>query len=156
MPRRKVVSKRPVPPDSKYGDVLVTRCVNVIMKRGKKSLAERIVYDALEILGERTGEAPLQVFKQAVENVKPVLEVRSRRVGGSTYQIPVDVNPDRRIALSMRWIIGSARARGERDMTRRLAAELLDAYNSTGSAVKKREDTHRMAEANKAFAHYRW
>jgi small subunit ribosomal protein S7 len=156
MPRRKVVSKRPVPPDAKYGDVLVTRCINVIMKRGKKSLAESIVYGALDILGERTSEDPLHVFKRAVENVKPVIEVRSRRVGGSTYQIPVDVNPDRRIALSMRWIIGSARSRGERGMTRRLAGELLDAYNSTGNAVKKREDTHRMAEANKAFAHYRW
>jgi small subunit ribosomal protein S7 len=156
MPRRKVVSKRPVRPDPKYGDILVTRCVNVIMKRGKKSLAERIVYGALDILQERTGEDALQVFKRAVDNVKPVLEVRSRRVGGSTYQIPVDVNPDRRIALSMRWIVGSSRARGERGMTRRLAAELLDAYNSTGNAVKKREDTHRMAEANKAFAHYRW
>jgi small subunit ribosomal protein S7 len=156
MPRRKVVSKRPVPPDPKYGDVLITRCVNVIMKKGKKSLAERIVYGALDILQERTGEDPLQVFKQAIENVKPVLEVRSRRVGGSTYQIPVDVNPDRRVALSMRWIVGSARARGERSMIQRLAAELLDAYRNTGSAVKKKEDTHRMAEANKAFAHYRW
>ena len=156
MPRRKIVSKRPVPPDPKYGDVLITRCVNVIMKKGKKNLAERIMYGALDILQERTGEDPLQVFKQAVENVKPVLEVRSRRVGGSTYQIPVDVNPDRRVALSMRWLIGSARARGERGMTRRLASEFLDAYNNAGSAVKKREDTHRMAEANKAFAHYRW
>jgi small subunit ribosomal protein S7 len=156
MPRRKVVSKRPVLPDPKYGDVLITRCVNVIMRRGKKSLAQRVVYDALEVLRERTDEEPLQVFRRAVDNVKPVLEVRSRRVGGSTYQIPVDVNPDRRIALSMRWIVGSARARGERGMTRRLAAELLDAYNNTGNAVKKKEDTHRMAEANKAFAHYRW
>jgi small subunit ribosomal protein S7 len=156
MPRRKVVSKRPVPPDPKYGDVLVTRCINVVMKQGKKSVAERIVYGAFDLIQERTGEEPLRVFKQAVENVKPVLEVRSRRVGGSTYQIPVDVNPDRRLALSMRWIIGSARSRGERGMTQRLASELLDAYNNTGSAVKKREDTHRMAEANKAFAHYRW
>jgi small subunit ribosomal protein S7 len=126
------------------------------MRRGKKSVAERIMYGALDILRERTNEDPLQVFKQAVDNVKPVLEVRSRRVGGSTYQIPVDVPPDRRIALSMRWLVGSARARGERGMTRRLAAELFDAYNSTGNAVKKKEDTHRMAEANKAFAHYRW
>ncbi len=156
MPRRKVVSKRPVPPDPRFGDMLVTRCVNVIMRRGKKSVAERIMYGALDILRERTNEDPLQVFKQAVDNVKPVLEVRSRRVGGSTYQIPVDVPPDRRIALSMRWLVGSARTRGERGMTRRLAAELFDAYNSTGSAVKKKEDTHRMAEANKAFAHYRW
>lgn len=156
MPRRKVVAKRPVPPDSKYSDQFVTRCVNVLMKRGKKSLAERIMYGALEMIGERTGEEPLKVFRQAVDNVKPVLEVRSRRVGGSTYQIPVDVPPDRRVALSMRWIVGSARSRGERGMTRRLAAELVDAYNNTGTAVKKREDTHRMAEANKAFAHYRW
>lgn len=156
MPRRKVVTKRPIPPDPKYRDVLITRCVNVLMKKGKKSLAERIMYGAMEMLGERTGEEPLQVFKQAVEHVKPVLEVRSRRVGGSTYQIPVDVNPDRRIALSMRWLIGSARSRGERGMIRRLAGELFDAYSNTGNAVKKKEDTHRMAEANKAFAHYRW
>jgi small subunit ribosomal protein S7 len=126
------------------------------MKQGKKSLAEHIMYGALDIVRERTGEDPLKVFRQAVDNVKPVLEVRSRRVGGSTYQIPVDVPPDRRVALSMRWIVGSARSRGERGMMRRLAAELVDAYNNAGSAVKKREDTHRMAEANKAFAHYRW
>jgi len=126
------------------------------MKQGKKSLAEHIMYGAMEIVRERLGEDPLKVFRQAVDNVKPVLEVRSRRVGGSTYQIPVDVPPERRIALSMRWIVGSARSRGERGMMRRLAAELVDAYNNTGSAVKKREDTHRMAEANKAFAHYRW
>jgi small subunit ribosomal protein S7 len=156
MPRRKVVVKRPVLPDSKYNDVFITRCINVLMKQGKKSLAEHLIYGALEIVRERTGEEPLKVFRQAVENVKPVLEVRSRRVGGSTYQIPVDVPPDRRVALSMRWIVGSARSRGERSMMRRLAAELVDAYNNTGSAVKKREDTHRMAEANKAFAHYRW
>ena len=156
MPRRKVVSKRPVVPDPKYSDVLITRCVNVIMRRGKKSIAERIMYGALDMLQERAHEDPLQVFRRAVDNVKPVLEVRSRRVGGSTYQIPVDVPPDRRIALSMRWIVGGARSRGERGMMRRLAAELFDAYNNTGSAVKKKEDTHRMAEANKAFAHYRW
>jgi small subunit ribosomal protein S7 len=156
MPRRKVVAKRPVLPDAKYSDLFITRCVNVLMKQGKKSLAEHIMYGALEIIKERTGEDPLKVFRQAVDNVKPVLEVRSRRVGGSTYQIPVDVPPDRRIALSMRWIVGSARSRGERGMMRRLAAELVDAYNNTGSAIKKREDTHRMAEANKAFAHYRW
>jgi small subunit ribosomal protein S7 len=156
MPRRKVVAKRPVLPDAKYNDLFITRCVNVLMKQGKKSLAEHIMYGALEIVRERTGEDPLKVFRQAVDNVKPVLEVRSRRVGGSTYQIPVDVPPDRRVALSMRWIVGSARSRGERGMMRRLAAELVDAYNNTGSAVKKREDTHRMAEANKAFAHYRW
>jgi small subunit ribosomal protein S7 len=156
MPRRKVVAKRPVLPDSKYNDLFITRCVNVLMKQGKKNLAEHIIYGALEIIRERTGEDPLKVFRQAVDNVKPVLEVRSRRVGGSTYQIPVDVPPDRRIALSMRWLVGSARSRGERGMMRRLAAELVDAYNNTGTAVKKREDTHRMAEANKAFAHYRW
>ena len=156
MPRRKVVAKRPVLPDSKYSDLFITRCVNVLMKQGKKNLAEHIMYGALELVRERTGEDPLKVFRQAIDNVKPVLEVRSRRVGGSTYQIPVDVPPDRRIALSMRWIVGSARSRGERGMMRRLAAELVDAYNNTGTAVKKREDTHRMAEANKAFAHYRW
>jgi small subunit ribosomal protein S7 len=156
MPRRKVVAKRPVLPDAKYSDLFITRCVNVLMKQGKKNLAEHIMYGALEIVRERTGEDPLKVFRQAVDNVKPVLEVRSRRVGGSTYQIPVDVPPDRRIALSMRWLVGSARSRGERGMMRRLAAELVDAYNNTGTAVKKREDTHRMAEANKAFAHYRW
>ena len=156
MPRRKIVAKRPVLPDSKYGDLFITRCVNVLMKQGKKNLAEHIMYGALEIVRERLGEDPLKVFRQAVDNVKPVLEVRSRRVGGSTYQIPVDVPTDRRIALSMRWIVGSARSRGERGMMRRLEAELVDAYNNTGSAVKKREDTHRMAEANKAFAHYRW
>jgi small subunit ribosomal protein S7 len=156
MPRRKVVTKRPVPPDPKYGDTFITRCVNVIMKKGKKSVAERILYGALETVAERTGEEPLKVFRQAVDNVRPVIEVRSRRVGGSTYQIPVDVPPERRIALSMRWIIGGARARSERGMMQRLAAELLDAYRNTGSAVKKKEDTHRMAEANKAFAHYRW
>ena len=156
MPRRKVVSKRPAIPDPKYGDELVTRCINAMMKQGKKSLAQRIVYGAMDILQERTGEEPLQVFKQAIENVKPVLEVRSRRVGGSTYQIPVDVNPDRRVALSMRWLVGSARSRGERGMVQRLASELLDAYNNTGSAVKRKEDTHRMAEANRAFSHYRW
>lgn len=156
MPRRKVVSKRPIIPDPKYRDELVTRCINAMMKQGKKSLAQKIVYGAMDILQTRTGEEPLQVFRQAIENVKPVLEVRSRRVGGSTYQIPVDVNPDRRVALSMRWLVGSARSRGERGMVQRLASELLDAYNNTGSAVKKKEDTHRMAEANKAFAHYRW
>ncbi len=156
MPRRKVVSKRLTLPDPKYGDELVTRCVNAMMKKGKKSLAQKIVYGAMAILQERTGEEPLRVFKQAIENVKPVLEVKSRRVGGSTYQIPIDVSPDRRVALSMRWLVGSARSRGERGMVRRLASELLDAYNNTGSAVKKKEDTHRMAEANKAFAHYRW
>ncbi|MEE8302447.1 MAG: 30S ribosomal protein S7 [Candidatus Tectomicrobia bacterium] len=156
MPRRKVVSKRLTIPDPKYGDELVTRCVNAMMKKGKKSLAQKIVYGAMAILQERTGEEPLRVFKQAIENVKPVLEVKSRRVGGSTYQIPIDVSPDRRVALSMRWLVGSARSRGERGMVRRLASELLDAYNNTGSAVKKKEDTHRMAEANKAFAHYRW
>ena len=156
MPRRQIVERRPVPPDPKYGDTLVTSCVNVIMKRGKKSLAQRIVYQAFDIIQERTGEEPLEVFKQAIENVKPTLEVRSRRVGGSTYQIPVEVQPRRRLALSLRWIIGSARKRGERGMTSRLAGELLDAYNQTGNAIREKENAHRMAEANKAFAHYRW
>lgn len=156
MPRRQVVGKRPVLPDPKYGDTLVTSCVNIIMKRGKKSLAQRIVYGAFDVIEERTGDEPLKVFKQALENVKPVLEVKSRRVGGSTYQIPIEVTPSRRVALSLRWLIGSARSRGERGMVQRLAGELLEAYNNTGNAVKRKEDTHRMAEANKAFAHYRW
>jgi small subunit ribosomal protein S7 len=156
MPRRRVAKKRVILPDPKYHDVLVAKCINMIMRRGKKSLAEKILYNALDIIEKKTGEEPLSIFKKAVENVKPVLEVKSRRVGGATYQIPVEVRPDRRVALSLRWIINSARGRSERTMQERLAAELMDAYRETGSAIKKREDTHKMAEANKAFAHYRW
>ena len=142
--------------DPKYGDRLVTKFVNGLMLKGEKALAEGIFYQALDIIREKTKENPVKTFKRAVENVKPVLEVRSRRVGGSTYQIPIDVRPERRTTLSIRWIIHTARARHERSMQERLAAELLDASNGQGSAVKKKEDTHKMAEANKAFAHYRW
>ncbi|MBI2876744.1 MAG: 30S ribosomal protein S7 [Candidatus Tectomicrobia bacterium] len=156
MPRRKEVTKRVILPDPKYHDVLVAKCVNVLMKDGKKSLAERVFYKAMEIIEQKTGEDPLKVFKKAVENVKPVLEVKSRRVGGATYQVPVEVRSDRRIALGIRWIILSSRARGEKTMQERFAMELMDAARGTGTAIKKREDTHKMAEANKAFAHYRW
>jgi len=156
MARRRVAEKREVLADPKYHDVLVTKFINVLMMRGKKSIAERIFYGALEQVAERSKQDPLAVFKRAMENVKPVLEVKSRRVGGSTYQVPVDVRPERRQALSSRWIMEAARSRGERTMQLRLAAELLDAANNTGTAIKKKEDTHKMAEANKAFAHYRW
>ncbi len=156
MPRRREVPKRPVLPDPIYHDTLVTEFINSLMRKGKKSLAERILYGSFELIRGRTGEDPLPVFKRAVENIKPSLEVKSRRVGGSTYQIPVEVRPSRRMTLAIRWIILHARERGERTMQDRLAAELLDASNRTGLSWKKREDTHKMAEANKAFAHYRW
>jgi small subunit ribosomal protein S7 len=156
MPRRAVVQRREVIPDPKYGSRLVAKFINTMMRAGKKSLSERVMYEALGQIGEKTKQDPLKVFKQAVDNVKPALEVKSRRVGGSTYQVPVEVRPERRTSLSMRWIVGFARRRGEKTMQDRLAGELLDAANGRGAAVKKREDTHRMAEANKAFAHYRW
>ncbi len=156
MPRRREVPKRPVLPDPIYHDTLVTEFINSLMRKGKKSLAERILYGSFEIIRGRTGEDPLPVFKRAVENIKPSLEVKSRRVGGSTYQIPVEVRPSRRMTLAIRWLILHARERSERTMQDRLAAELLDASNRTGLSWKKREDTHKMAEANKAFAHYRW
>ncbi len=156
MPRRREVPKRPVLPDPIYHDTLVTEFINSLMRKGKKSLAERILYGSFELIRGRTGEDPLPVFKRAVENIKPSLEVKSRRVGGSTYQIPVEVRPSRRMTLAIRWIILHARERNERTMQDRLAAELLDASNRTGLSWKKREDTHKMAEANKAFAHYRW
>jgi small subunit ribosomal protein S7 len=156
MPRRKEVEKRKLAGDPVYNSVLVTRCINVLMKCGKKSLAENIFYGAMDIIKEKTGEDPLKVFNKAVENVKPMVEVKSRRVGGSTYQVPVDVRPERRIALALRWIIGYARERSGHTMAEKLAAELLDAFNNTGVTIKKKDDTHRMAEANKAFAHYRW
>ena len=156
MPRCKHIRKRQTIPDPKFNSKLVTRFINCIMKGGKKSLAESIFYKALDIIQAKTKDDPLQVFNQAVTNIKPVLEVKSRRVGGSTYQVPVEVRPDRRIALSIRWLIDFARKRSENSMQERLAAELLDAYNKRGTTIKKREDTHRMAEANKAFAHYRW
>jgi small subunit ribosomal protein S7 len=156
MPRRREIAKRVVLPDPKYNDRTVAKFINAIMLKGKKSTAEGIVYGAFDVLSERSGEDALEVFKKALENVRPVLEVKSRRVGGSTYQVPVEVRSDRRNALAIRWLITYARGRGEKTMVDRLAGELLDAAANRGSAVKKREDTHRMAEANKAFAHYRW
>jgi len=156
LPRRGYIAKREVPPDPVYGSRLVTAMMNKIMLGGQKSKAERILYEALEIIQEKTGKNPLDVLEQAMKNVMPVLEVKPRRVGGATYQVPVEVRPERRLALALRWIVQYARIRGEKSMPERLAAELLDASNNTGNTVKKREDTHRMAEANKAFAHYRW
>ncbi len=156
MSRRHRAVKRPVLPDPKYGNQVLTRFMNVIMLQGKKSVAERIVYGALDIVREKTGRDPLEVFKEALENVKPSVEVRSRRVGGATYQVPMEVRYDRQQALAIRWLISAARARSERTMKSRVAAEMLDAIHGRGAAVKKREDTHKMAEANRAFSHYRW
>ena len=156
MPRKGGVVKRPVPQDLKYNDVLVSRFINGLMERGKKSTAQRILYNAMETLGQKGNEDPLKLFHQAVDNVKPLIEVKSRRVGGATYQVPVEVRADRRISLAIRWLIGYAKARAEKSMEAKLSAELLDAANNRGTAIKKREDTHKMAEANKAFAHYRW
>ena len=154
--RRAAASKREVLPDPKYGSRDVAKFVNIMMIRGKKSTAETIMYDALASVEDRSKQEALKMFKTAIENVKPAVEVKSRRVGGSTYQVPVEVRPERRKSLAMRWVIGAARRRPERSMADKLAAELLDAANNRGTAVKKREDTHKMAEANKAFAHYRW
>lgn len=157
MARRHAAEKRPTIPDAKYGDKLVTRFINSLMYGGKKSTAEGILYGALDLITEKTkGEDPLEVFRTAVEKVKPAVEVKSRRVGGASYQVPVEVRPDRRLALSIRWLIDAARARGERTMRERLAAELLDAANGRGQAVRRREDIHRMADANKAFSHFRF
>ncbi len=156
MARRRKAAKREVLADPKFGEILITKFMNVLMFDGKKSVAEQIVYGAFEIIQKKSKAGALEVFKQALDKVRPHLEVRSRRVGGATYQVPVEVRPDRGIALAMRWIISAARARGENTMTERLAAELLAAFGDNGAAIKKREDTHRMAEANKAFSHYRW
>ena len=156
MPRRRVVAKREILPDPKYHDRLVSKFVNSMMADGKRSVAERLLYSALDVVAERAKDEALGLFRKAVENVKPVVEVRSRRVGGATYQVPVEVRPSRRASLAMRWIVQNARSRGEKSMEERLAGELLDAAANRGAAVKKKEDTHRMAEANKAFAHYRW
>ena len=156
MPRKGPVPKREVLPDPVYGSRLVTRFVNRLMVDGKKSVAEKIFYKAIEELAKGTGEDPLKAFEQVVENVKPQMEVKSRRVGGATYQVPMEVRLDRQRSLAIRWLVTYARARGEKGMERKLAAEFLDAYNNRGGAIKKKEDTHRMAEANKAFAHYRW
>lgn len=156
MSRRHRAEKREINPDPKYGDLVVSKFMNAVMLDGKKSVAERIVYGALERLQEKTKQDPLVVFHQALENVSPHLEVRSRRVGGATYQVPVDVRPERRQALAIRWLIAAARGRNEQTMVERLSGELLDASNNRGTAVKKREDTHRMADANRAFSHFRW
>ena len=156
MSRRRAAVKREVLPDAKFGDVVVTKFMNCLMYQGKKSVAETIVYGALDRVAKRSGQDPIRIFHDALGNVKPAVEVRSRRVGGATYQVPVEVRPDRGQALAIRWIIGSARDRSEHTMEERLSGELMDAANNRGSAVKKREDTHKMADANRAFSHYRW
>lgn len=156
MPRRGSVPKREIIPDPIYHSETVSRLINKVMRDGKKSLAERIVYGALEIVSEKTGREPLEVLEEALKNIMPVLEVKPRRVGGATYQVPVEVRPERRRSLSLRWLVQFARERGEKTMIERLAAEILDAANNQGGAVRKKEETHRMAEANRAFAHYRW
>ncbi|MCX8044207.1 MAG: 30S ribosomal protein S7 [Desulfobacterota bacterium] len=156
MARRREAEKREPTPDSRFQDTTVSMFINKIMKRGKKSLAERIVYGSFDIVKEKTGKDPLEVFKAALNNVKPVVETRSRRIGGANYQVPVEVRPERQIALAMRWIIEYSRERSEKTMQDKLAGELMDAFNNRGNAIKKREDTHKMAAANKAFAHYRW
>jgi small subunit ribosomal protein S7 len=156
MPRRRYIAKREVLPDPVYNSQLVTRFINSILRQGKKSTAEGIFYGALDLIKQRTQDDPLKVFKRAVDNVKPQLEVKSRRVGGSTYQVPVEVPTGRQLSLSIRWLIDFSKARGEKSMTDKLAGEFLDAANNRGGAMKKKDDTHRMAEANKAFSHYRW
>ena len=156
MPRRGKVVRRRIAPDSKYNSVWMQILINKVMRGGKKSTAERVVYDAMDQVAERTKEDPRTVFEQAMRNVMPVLEVRPRRVGGATYQIPLEVRPARQTSLAMRWLLGAARGRSGRPMAERLAVEIMDAYREQGSAIKKRDDTHRMAEANKAFVHYRW
>ncbi|MGA7145463.1 MAG: 30S ribosomal protein S7 [Desulfobacterales bacterium] len=156
MPRRREVPERVVVPDAKYNSKLVSKFIKSIMKDGKKSIAESIMYDALDIIEKKSKEPAKKVFEQAIENVKPLIEVKSRRVGGSTYQVPTEIRPSRRTALGIRWIIDFSRKRSEKGMVNKLASELLDAANKRGSSVKKKEDTHKMAEANKAFAHYRW
>jgi small subunit ribosomal protein S7 len=156
MSRRHSAEKREVLPDPKYSDLVIAKFTNGLMSQGKKSVAERIIYGALGIIEKKTGQNPLKVFHDAIDNVKPAVEVRSRRVGGATYQVPVEVRAERRQALAIRWIVEMARGRSENTMMERLSAELMDAANNRGAAVKKREDTHRMADANKAFSHYRW
>ena len=156
MPRKGPVPKRDVLPDPVYHSKTVTKFINKVMLSGKKSVAQRVVYDAFDTIREKTGQDPLEVFETALRNVMPVLEVKARRVGGANYQVPVEVRADRRMTLGIRWLVGYARLRGEKTMDARLSAELVDAANNTGAAIKKKEDTHKMAEANKAFAHYRW
>ncbi|HNE26844.1 MAG: 30S ribosomal protein S7 [Pseudomonadales bacterium] len=156
MPRRRVAAKREVLPDPKFGSTLLAKFVNHVMESGKKSVAERIVYGALDIVKEKLGKEPVEIFEQAMENIAPMVEVKARRVGGATYQVPVEVRPSRRNALAMRWMVEYSRKRGEKSMRQRLAGEMMDAAQGKGAAVKKREDVHRMAEANKAFSHYRF
>lgn len=156
MPRRRRAVKRDVLPDPKYGSTLVTKFINVMMLEGKKGVSETIFYKAMDILKEKTSKDPMEVFVQALENVKPVVEVKSRRVGGATYQVPIEIRPERRQALGIRWLIINSRKRSEKTMFQRLAGELMDAHNNTGVSIKKKEDTHKMAEANKAFSHYKW
>lgn len=156
MPRRRVVAKREVLPDPKFGNVTLAKFMNHVMISGKKAVAERIVYGALEVVGQRLNKDPVEVFEEALENIAPMVEVKSRRVGGATYQVPVEVRPSRRTALAMRWLVEYSRGRGEKSMPQRLAGELIDASQNKGGAVKKREDVHRMAEANKAFSHFRF
>ena len=156
MPRRREIPKRRITPDPKYKDKLVAKFMNSLMVEGKKATAEGILYGAFDIIQSRYKEEPLEIFRKALDNVKPKLEVKSRRVGGATYQVPVEVRPERRVALAMRWLVMYARERGEKTMQERLASEFIDAANGRGNAVKKKDDTHKMAEANKAFAHYRW
>jgi len=156
MPRHRIFGQRDVNPDARYHDKMVTKFINVLMSKDRKSTAERVCYGAFDLVEEKTGGDPLKVFRSAVDNVKPAVEVKSRRVGGASYQVPVEIRPVRRMALAFRWIAEYSRARGGRSMSEKLAGELLDAANNTGASVKKREDVHRMAEANRAFAHYRW
>ena len=156
MPRRREIKKREILPDPKHHDPMIAKFINGVMRRGKKSVGEKIFYRALDIIQDRTHSDPVKTFKQAMDNVKPLIEVRPRRVGGATYQVPVEVRMERKTALAIRWIIGYAKQRAEKTMEEKLSGELIDAANNRGSAVKKREDTHKMAEANKAFAHYRW
>ena len=156
MPRKGSVPKRDVLPDPIYGSKVLTKLINKVMWDGKKGVAQGVCYDAFDIIKEKTGKDPLEVFETAMNNVMPVLEVKARRIGGATYQVPMEVRPDRRQTLGIRWIVDASRKRGEKYMKERLAGELMDAANNTGTSVKKREDTHKMAEANKAFAHYRW
>jgi small subunit ribosomal protein S7 len=156
MPRRKIPTKRESTPDPRYNDRLVGKFINTLMTKGRKSVAESLCYHAFDLIKSKTSNEPLKVFKSAIDNIKPVLEVKSRRVGGASYQVPVEVRPERRMSLALRWLVLYAKQRSGRSMEEKLASEVLDASNNTGGAVKKREDTHKMAEANKAFAHYRW
>jgi small subunit ribosomal protein S7 len=156
MPRKGVIGRREVSGDPHFSNSMVQKLINCIMYQGKKSIAQNTVYDAFDLVKEKTNDDPVKIFKKAIENIRPALEVKTRRVGGANYQVPVEVNKNRQASLSLRWLIGYARERGEKSMVERLAAELMDAANNRGGAVKKRDDTHRMAEANKAFAHYRW